>query len=72
MPDGLEEGLTPQDVADLLGYLRDEGGAFVRPSVMVFEDDPAKLLDKLAVAIKTYPLPIHQDGRVKDHKERRG
>jgi len=42
------------------------------PPNMVFDDDPAKLLDKLEVAIKTFPLPIHQDGRVKDHKLGRG
>jgi uncharacterized protein (TIGR00725 family) len=42
------------------------------PPNMVFDDDPKELLNKLEVAIKTYPLPIHQDGRVKDHKLRRG
>lgn len=35
---------------------------------MVFDDDPIKLLDKLEVAIKAYPLPIHEDGRVIDKK----
>ncbi len=40
---------------------------------MVFDDDPVKLLDKLEVAIKAYPLPIHEDGRVIDkHSCRRG
>lgn len=40
---------------------------------MVFDDDPKKLLDKLEVAIKAYPLPIHEDGRVVDKKScRRG
>jgi len=40
---------------------------------MVFDDDPAKLLDKLEVAITAYPLPIHEDGRVIDKKTcRRG
>lgn len=40
---------------------------------MVFDDDPAKLLDKLEIAIKAYPLPIHEDGRVIDKKTcRRG
>ncbi len=42
------------------------------PPNMVLDEDPKTLLDKLEVAIKTYPLPIHQDGRVKDKKERRG
>ena len=35
---------------------------------MVFDDGPIKLLDKLEVAIKAYPLPIHEDGRVIDKK----
>jgi putative membrane-bound dehydrogenase-like protein len=39
MPDGLEEGLAPQDVADLLGYLRDVGGSFNPAGVVVFEDE---------------------------------
>jgi len=42
------------------------------PPNMVFDDDPKTLLDKLEIVVKTYPLPIHQDGRVKDMKERRG
>jgi uncharacterized protein (TIGR00725 family) len=42
------------------------------PPNMVFDDEPAALLDKLEVAIKTYPLPIHQDGRVKDQRLERG
>lgn len=37
---------------------------------MVFDDDPVKLLDKLEIAIDAYPLPIHEDGRVKDQTER--
>lgn len=42
------------------------------PPNMVFDDEPARLLDKLEVVIKAFPLPIHQDGRVKDIKEIRG
>lgn len=42
------------------------------PPNMVFDDDPVKLLNKLEMAIKKYPLPIHQDGRVKDEAERKG
>ena len=38
------------------------------PPNMVFDGDPAKLLDKLEVAIRAFPLPIHEDGRVKDVK----
>ncbi|MEQ1848986.1 MAG: LOG family protein [Candidatus Peribacteraceae bacterium] len=39
---------------------------------MVFDDDPAKVIDKLEIAIKRYPLPIHEDGRVRDMHEGRG
>lgn len=39
---------------------------------MVFDDNPARLLDKLEEAIRDYPLPIHEDGRVKDQKDGRG
>ena len=42
------------------------------PPNMVLHEDPKTLLDQLEVVIKTYPLPIHQDGRVKDQKQRRG
>lgn len=38
---------------------------------MVFDDDPKKLLDKLEIAIKAFPLPIHEDGRVIDKPEAR-
>ncbi len=40
------------------------------PPNMVFDDDPVRLLDKLEVAIEVYPLPIHEDGRVKEQTER--
>ena len=39
---------------------------------MVFDDDPAKLLDKLEVAIRTFPLPVHEDGRVRDASNGKG
>jgi uncharacterized protein (TIGR00725 family) len=42
------------------------------PPNMVFDDHPGKLLDKLAEVIKQYPLPIHEDGRVKDIRDGRG
>ena len=43
------------------------------PPNMVFDDDPAVLMDKLEEAIEKYPLPIHEDGRVIDKKScRRG
>lgn len=38
------------------------------PPNMVFDDDPVKLLDKLAIAINAYPLPTHGDGRVVDKR----
>lgn len=42
------------------------------PPNMVFDDDPEKLLEKVEHVIQEYPLPIHEDGRVKDEKEGRG
>ncbi|MBU0767288.1 hypothetical protein KKF55_05960 [Patescibacteria group bacterium] len=36
------------------------------PPNMVFDDDPKKLIDKLEEVIRSYPHPIHEDGRVKD------
>lgn len=39
------------------------------PPNMVFDDEPGALLDKLLVAINHFPLPIHEDGRVKDVPE---
>jgi uncharacterized protein (TIGR00725 family) len=38
------------------------------PPNLVMDDDPGKLLDKLEVVIKAFPLPIREDGRVKDSK----
>lgn len=40
------------------------------PPNMVFDDDPVRLLEKLEAVIEAYPLPIHEDGRVKDGLER--
>lgn len=39
MPEGLEEDLTHQDMADLLGYLRDAGGQYAQTGVVLFEDE---------------------------------
>jgi uncharacterized protein (TIGR00725 family) len=39
------------------------------PPNLVFDDDPAVLLDKLEEVIEKYPLPIHEDGRVTDARE---
>lgn len=39
---------------------------------MVFDDDPAILLDKLEKAVEEFPLPIHEDGRVIDAEKPEG
>jgi len=36
------------------------------PKNLVMDDDPVKLLDKLEIVIKAFPLPIREDGRVRD------
>jgi putative membrane-bound dehydrogenase-like protein len=41
MPDGLEKELTPQNVADLLGFLRQSLGPVVAPSLVLFDDELA-------------------------------
>jgi uncharacterized protein (TIGR00725 family) len=38
------------------------------PPNMVFDDDPVKLLDKLEVAIRAFPLPLVKDYRVTEKK----
>ena len=38
------------------------------PPNIVFDDDPAALLDKLEIAIRAFPLPIRPDARVLDKK----
>ncbi len=42
------------------------------PPNMVFDDDPAQLLDKLEIAIRAFPLPLEKDGRVREKHEGRG
>ncbi len=42
------------------------------PPNMVFSSDPKELMDKLEEVIRLYPLPIHEDGRVKDFRHGRG
>jgi uncharacterized protein (TIGR00725 family) len=37
------------------------------PPNIVFDDDPAKALDKLVVAIRAFPLPLVKDERVTKH-----
>lgn len=42
------------------------------PPNLVMDEDPSLLLDKLEIAIKTFPLPIREDGRVRDLRQGRG
>ncbi len=42
------------------------------PPNLVMDDDPAKLLDKLELVIKAFPLPIREDARVRDHRQEGG
>ena len=42
------------------------------PPNLVMDDDPVKLLDKLELVVKAFPLPIKEDGRVRDLREGRG
>ncbi len=41
------------------------------PPNLVMDDDPVALLDKLEVVVKAFPLPIREDGRVKDMRKGR-
>ena len=41
------------------------------PANLVQDPDPIVLLDKLEVAIKAFPLPIKEDGRVRDPRSSR-
>ncbi len=42
------------------------------PANLVMDDDPVALLDKLELVIKAFPLPVREDGRVKDMRHGRG
>ncbi|MBI3618437.1 LOG family protein [Candidatus Peregrinibacteria bacterium] len=42
------------------------------PPNLVMDDDPATLLDKLELVVKAFPLPIREDGRVRDKRKGRG
>jgi uncharacterized protein (TIGR00725 family) len=42
------------------------------PPNLVMDDDPARLMDKLEVVVKAFPLPIREDGRVRDLRKGRG
>ncbi len=39
------------------------------PPNIVFDDDPVKLLDKLEIAIRAFPLPLVKDYRVREQKK---
>jgi putative membrane-bound dehydrogenase-like protein len=41
MPEGFEKELTPQDLADLIGFLRHSLGPVVTAGVVLFDDEPA-------------------------------
>lgn len=41
MPDGLEKELTPQNLADLIGFLRRSLGPVIASGVVLFDDEPA-------------------------------
>ncbi|HVC95724.1 MAG TPA: PVC-type heme-binding CxxCH protein [Pirellulales bacterium] len=43
MPEGLEKELTPQNVADLIGFLRHSLGPVVAPGMVLFDDEPTFL-----------------------------
>jgi len=43
MPDGLEKELAPQDVADLLGYLRESFGQAIPTGLSLFDDEQSVL-----------------------------
>jgi uncharacterized protein (TIGR00725 family) len=42
------------------------------PPNMVLDDDPLEIVKRLELAIEAYPLPFHEDGRVKDGHVGRG
>jgi putative heme-binding domain-containing protein len=43
MPENLEKEVTPQDIADLIAFLREAFGPVPPPAVMLFDEDPALL-----------------------------
>lgn len=40
MPEGLEKDLKPQDIADLIGFLRHSLGPVISPGIVLFDDEP--------------------------------
>lgn len=42
------------------------------PKNLVMDADPVKLLDKLEVVVNAFPMPVREDGRVRDLQQGRG
>lgn len=59
MPEGLEKNITPQQMVNLLGYLRQVFGSVKKDSVVLFDDDP-KFADRLTSG-KGVATNIEQD-----------
>jgi len=58
-------------ISDSIPYVVKELCKRAIPENIVFDDDVNKLLDKLETVIKKFPLPLHEDGRVRDMPEAR-
>ncbi len=41
------------------------------PLNLVMDDDPARLMDKIEIVVKAYPLPIREDGRARKAPKKR-
>ena len=41
MPEGLEKGISVEDMAHLLGYLRESFGQRAQPGIVLFDDEPS-------------------------------
>lgn len=59
MPEGLEKELKPQDVADLIGFLRQSLGPVLPAGVVLFDDEP-EFVAALTEGAAT-PTLIHDD-----------
>jgi uncharacterized protein (TIGR00725 family) len=59
-------------ISDSIPHIVEELCKRRMPPNIVFDDNADALLDKLEVAIRAFPLPIREDGRVKDLRDGRG
>ncbi|MFA6039158.1 MAG: LOG family protein [Candidatus Peribacteraceae bacterium] len=59
-------------ISDSIEHIVVELSAREMPSNLVMDDDPVRLMDKLEVAIKSFPLPMLEDNRVRKFGEGRG